>query len=410
MSLRVHLLWLLGLVALGFWGQPNRVDWPDLAEQSLVWLPFILAFLTGFISLFLNRFQPIAVIVTLCAYYALLWAVLPQRVAGAQLLLPLLALCLPVHLMVWRLLPEKGFHHLGWIGLQAVLWWLPFALILWGMMALPAPGWGWVVRPVPTEWIYLPWSGLALSVTVLLLWLAWMAFSRHTQVLDLAMPVVLVMAVLAMNAFGQPTTLAWWVSLALLAVLLAVVFEAHHLAYTDTLTGLKGRRALFESFAGLGRRYAIAMMDIDHFKQFNDRYGHETGDHVLQVVARHLKQSGIGRVYRYGGEEFTLVFPGQSAAASQPALEALRERIASTPLLVVDPKTGEEKSVGLTASFGVAERDAGQASPEAVMQAADAFLYQAKKAGRNRVKGPGSTQKKAAARKRNPKTTRPGKK
>ncbi|KUJ71945.1 GGDEF domain-containing protein [Thiomicrospira sp. WB1] len=410
MGLRVHLLWLFGLLIVGVWARPDRLEWPMLALQSLTWLPYLLALLSAFISLFLNRFQPILLVMALSTYCFFLSYGLPQWPTQFLILYPLLAFAMPCHLLLLRLLPEKGFHHFGWIVFQGLLWLTPFVVVLVGVQLLPHPDWSWLFWPVATEWIHLTWSALAITVLILLVWLARLAFASHRRLLDLAMPFVLVMAMMGLNSAADAATLAWWASLATLAVLLAMVFDAHHLAYTDTLTGLKGRRALFESFAGLGRRYAIAMMDIDHFKKFNDRYGHETGDRVLQAVATHLKQSGMSRVYRYGGEEFTLVFPGKTAREALPVLESVRERIANKPLLVQD-KTGQKKTVRVTASFGVAEKDAQNGAPEAVMQAADAYLYQAKKAGRNCVKGTGLAKARTGTTKtKRTQTTRPGKK
>jgi len=75
---------------------------------------------------------------------------------------------------------------------------------------------------------------------------------------------------------------------------------------------LPSRRALIERLPSLGRRYTVAMVDVDHFKNFNDTYGHDAGDQVLRMVASRLGEvSGGGTAFRYGGEEFTILFPGK---------------------------------------------------------------------------------------------------
>lgn len=85
------------------------------------------------------------------------------------------------------------------------------------------------------------------------------------------------------------------------------------MAYQDELTSLPGRRALKEYLLKLGSEYTIAMFDIDHFKKFNDTHGHDVGDQVLRMVASKLATvSGRGKSFRYGGEEFTLVFSEKS--------------------------------------------------------------------------------------------------
>ena len=107
-----------------------------------------------------------------------------------------------------------------------------------------------------------------------------------------------------------------------LILIITNIEASFFMAYNDELTSLPGRRSLNESMMNLGKKYAIAMMDIDHFKKFNDKYGHKTGDDVLKVVAVKLKEiSGRAKVYRYGGEEFTAVFHGKSAKESIPHLE-----------------------------------------------------------------------------------------
>jgi diguanylate cyclase (GGDEF)-like protein len=173
------------------------------------------------------------------------------------------------------------------------------------------------------------------------------------------------------------------------------------MAYRDELTGLPSRRALNQTLAGLGGHYAIAMIDVDHFKRFNDTYGHKTGDQVLKLLAARLnRMTGGARAFRYGGEEFTAVFPGKSVEEALPHLEACRRRLSETPFIVRgkarrassagrrgNPSKGRaRKQVKVTASFGVAEPGAVFKTPSQVVTAADRALYRAKKAGRNCVK------------------------
>ncbi|MGH9858754.1 MAG: GGDEF domain-containing protein, partial [Candidatus Acidiferrales bacterium] len=140
------------------------------------------------------------------------------------------------------------------------------------------------------------------------------------------------------------------------------------------------------------------MVDIDHFKKFNDTYGHDAGDQVLRKVAIHLAAvSGGGRAFRYGGEEFTVVFPGLSDKEAQPFLEALRVRIEDAGFRLrgaLRPKRKPKerrarvrggKKVHVTVSIGVAEYGGKLDSAQAVIDAADRALYRAKEAGRNQV-------------------------
>jgi diguanylate cyclase (GGDEF)-like protein len=184
-------------------------------------------------------------------------------------------------------------------------------------------------------------------------------------------------------------------------LIVAMLQTTYGMAFRDELTGLPSRRALNESMMKLGRRYTIAMIDVDHFKNFNDTYGHDLGDQVLKIVARKIMETGGGsKHYRYGGEEFTVLFPGKNMKAAIPYLEELREAIADykMALRASDRPTRQKsanrtrgafraaKAVSVTVSIGVAERTDKLATPGDVVKAADKALYRAKKMGRNQVR------------------------
>jgi diguanylate cyclase (GGDEF)-like protein len=186
-------------------------------------------------------------------------------------------------------------------------------------------------------------------------------------------------------------------------LLVTVVETSYGLAFRDELTGLPTRRALWQSFDSIGSTYTMAMVDVDHFKKFNDRHGHDVGDQVLKMVAGSLARvPGSGKAFRYGGEEFTVVFSGKTRDEALPFLEDLRERVEESRFSVrrvgrprkrptggsKSGRTSREKDpkkLSVTVSIGVAERSEKAANPEAVIKAADKALYRAKKAGRNRV-------------------------
>lgn len=183
-----------------------------------------------------------------------------------------------------------------------------------------------------------------------------------------------------------------------LVLVVSVIETSHSMAFRDELTGIPGRRALEEALLKLTGHYSVAMLDIDFFKKFNDRYGHDVGDQVLRLVAsRFCQVSGGGKPYRYGGEEFTVVFPGKSVSETVPHLEKLRKEMAKTRFIVRGGDRrrkrqessrrvgGPRKRVKITMSIGVAERNERYGSPAQVIQAADKALYRAKKKGRNRV-------------------------
>lgn len=202
------------------------------------------------------------------------------------------------------------------------------------------------------------------------------------------------------RTFTLPFTLNIMCSQVMLMIAAAVSHEAYQMAFRDELTGLPGRRALNERMQRLGRNYVLAMTDVDHFKKFNDTHGHDVGDQVLRLVASKLsKVTGGGRAYRYGGEEFALVFAARTLEECLPHLEAIREAIATYNIQLRnqesrphDDQQGRQRrgaagagSVSVTISIGVAERLAEHRSPEQVLKSADQALYNAKGAGRNCV-------------------------
>lgn len=171
-------------------------------------------------------------------------------------------------------------------------------------------------------------------------------------------------------------------------ILLAdVIQESYSMAYIDELTGLPSRRALDEELNSLGGRYSIAMLDIDLFKKFNDKYGHDAGDEVLRIVSSKLRDvSGGGKVFRYGGEEFTIVFPGKRASHVIPHVEKVREQVSKTGFCRTKSKRkGSTRRIPVTISGGIAERNDKLTTPSEVLKAADNALYRAKNKGRNCV-------------------------
>ena len=142
------------------------------------------------------------------------------------------------------------------------------------------------------------------------------------------------------------------------------------------------------------------MVDVDHFKQFNDTYGHETGDQVLQMIASRLADvTGGGKAFRYGGEEFAVIFANKSVDEAYTSLETLRKKIEATPFKVRGverrerrkrankkrevPRLHAKKRVRVTVSIGAASSDGDGGPADLVLQAADKALYRAKNSGRN---------------------------
>jgi diguanylate cyclase (GGDEF)-like protein len=226
-----------------------------------------------------------------------------------------------------------------------------------------------------------------------------MRFNRSRDSLSAGSLCTLVAVFLGVADHSAPSPMLYF-SVAGLVLIITSIETSFSMAYIDELTGLPGRRSLNEALVNLGKRYAIAMIDIDRFKKFNDKYGHKTGDQVLKMVASKLKElTGGAKVFRYGGEEFTAIFAGKAAQEAVPHLDTYRKIIESTPFVVRGKgrrkssaeyrgkiKSAGRKGINITVSIGVASPNRRLTSPEKVLKAADKILYKAKKSGRNRVK------------------------
>jgi diguanylate cyclase (GGDEF)-like protein len=197
----------------------------------------------------------------------------------------------------------------------------------------------------------------------------------------------------------------------------SIIENSYLLAYHDELTTLPSRRAFNDALLRLQEPYSIAVVDIDHFKRFNDTYGHDTGDQVLRLVASNLARvTGGGQAYRCGGEEFSILFPGKTTAEVVDHLEQLRVTIGASEFRM---RSGDRRQVprgpdrrnertprgrtrkgdairqlaqektpaalSVTVSIGIATSTKENSYPDRVQQAADKALYRAKANGRNRV-------------------------
>ena len=164
--------------------------------------------------------------------------------------------------------------------------------------------------------------------------------------------------------------------------------ELRQLAITDGLTQLANRRHFDERIheeaercQRYGRLLVLLMLDIDHFKQVNDTYGHPAGDLVLRRVADICREStrGLDLVARFGGEEFAILLPETDVAGALQLAERIREDVQATPMLYGD------RTIRVTVSCGLAQLGQGDSDARQLLKDADAALYEAKKGGRNRV-------------------------
>ncbi|UCG06049.1 MAG: GGDEF domain-containing protein, partial [Desulfobacterales bacterium] len=228
--------------------------------------------------------------------------------------------------------------------------------------------------------------------------LGYFIYTRDIQIGGLFLALFATLMAFAASS-PDPSFIFYFIAAGLILIVTAVE-ASFSMAYIDELTGLPGRRSLNETLLNMGKRYAIAMIDVDHFKKFNDTYGHKTGDQVLKMIASKLERiSGGAKTFRYGGEEFTAIFPGKDVDDAISHVEGFRETVESTPFVVrgTDRRRGrakrnrgqgkspDQEQVSVTVSIGLASPDKDLTDPDKVLKAADKSLYDAKQGGRNRV-------------------------
>jgi diguanylate cyclase (GGDEF)-like protein len=293
--------------------------------------------------------------------------------------------------------------------LPAFGWWAAMLAVQIAVVPLLfRPGQGfipdWVRRPlissVPLRMVVPQISALLfLAVGFALLGTFWV--SRKPR--DSGLFWALWACFLGLASVKQALVTAWFAVAALLLGV-AVIETSYLIAYHDELTGLPARRAFNQTVSLLRGEYTIAMVDVDHFKMFNDTFGHDIGDQVLRMVASRM--AGVGgdaKPFRYGGEEFAVVFPGRRLEEVLMQAEALRRAIAESTFVVrgmdrsrrprkerrsgqsMDGLRRKRSDTRITVSIGLAEPEPPGMAVEDVIRAADKALYRAKERGRNRV-------------------------
>jgi diguanylate cyclase (GGDEF)-like protein len=339
---------------------------------------------------------------------------IPEAGTG-RMALESIGLLLPVNFILLSLASERGF---SWSSNT------PAGLLLFVESTVVAV----LCRPGPRDSVSVPSHALHHAVTTVPLpTSAWLAFSAAIIVLvarfllfrkpaESALLWSLAAAFLALHFGGAGKLSLGYYAAGTLVLAISIVETSYLLAYQDELTGLPSRRAFNDALERLETPYSIAMVDIDHFKRFNDTYGHDTGDEVLRLVAAKLARvTGGGRAYRCGGEEFAVVFPGKTTPEVLDHLEHLRTvieqctfrtRIADrreihrgpdrrNPLSRGPAHTGAARRrlaagsnssrLSITVSIGVATSARAMPNTDPVIRAADKALYRAKSNGRNRV-------------------------
>ncbi|PSW05208.1 GGDEF domain-containing protein [Photobacterium lipolyticum] len=371
-------------------------------QDLLLTLPYILFSLVVLLSQPFNQGRTGLVALLMMVAYYIIQTYLQEPLSNdsTKLIYTLLASLLPLNLLQIHIMPDKrlwsrfGIYFMLFIALQ-----IAWSALVVDHFSQTTLSWLWdtylytipTLSPLPIILILLAFALTCSSAATIL---------KRNFGSDQTVYISLLFSSLAFVLFQYAFISSTAFSLAATLLLLNIITCSHELAFVDQLTNIPGRRALETELKNLGRTYTLAMLDIDHFKQFNDNHGHKVGDNVLKLVAKIMQQTkGGAQIFRYGGEEFTILFKGKEASQCQDYLEQLRIAIAKYDLIIRgqdDRPQSDEKgtelrqedkksqSVHVTVSIGLADSFPDH-NPQNVLKAADEALYKAKKSGRNRV-------------------------
>lgn len=365
--------------------------------------PYVVAAGGLFLGWFFNRSRIVYTILLLAladvALQSFAFGAGPMR-GSNRIVFQAVAFLLPLNLVAYALITERGV--LTFRGVSRLLPILVQAGAVWLACQPGSRSWArWLRYEILSRdlvsWTDLPQPVLAAFAVAVVVQAV--QFWRFRNAMDGGMLWALVAVFVALSSTRPAWLSTSYLATAGLMQVVALLEMSYRMAYHDELTGLPGRRALNEDLLQLGGQYAVAMVDVDYFKKFNDQYGHHVGDQVLKMVATKLGEvGGGGKGYRYGGEEFAVLFPGRSADDAKPYLEVVRKTIEATPFAIrgrLRPRrrpakakgSGKpKKQVSVTVSIGVADRDERNRDSAQVIKAADKALYKAKESGRNQVK------------------------
>ena len=290
----------------------------------------------------------------------------------------------------WLLLAAAALPERGPLARRNLVLFLLLLIAIWLTFDAPDHVWASLHGALPFGVLRFSSGALAAALTFVAAGLCVLRWVLNGAPMEAGLGIVLGLAAFAllptMRSDGSSIAFAF----AGICALFAVLYASYRMAFMDALSGLPNRRALDETLAQLSGDYAIAMVDVDHFKMFNDTHGHAAGDRVLQAVAQQLRRERRGRAFRYGGEEFCLLFTGsrnrdaaQMCDETRARIETMRVRVRSMP--TKGKRMPADTEVKVTASIGVAFRDEQMRFASEVIKAADQALYRAKAKGRNRV-------------------------
>ncbi len=381
------------IVLLVAWAIASRVElFGDAAQAMIMVLPYVVAILALFMGFWYQNSNSFYLVCFLVFSYAFLniAASKPPMIYNAVAFISIL---LPINALWLGFSKERGVvssygRNKAMIIMVQIIW---IFISMMGKSSVPVTE--GITQPVISP------SVLNIILFVLSICILLANYILKNHYLSLTFVAILLTSYIALHFAHRILIIAVFITAIFIIIIMALMDMSYSLAFYDTLTGVLSRRALDQEFLKLRNKYAIAMVDLDHFKQINDKYGHDIGDEVLKMVASDLNTtSGRGKVFRYGGEEFVVLFADMSYNEIMYKLERIRKAIERRPFILrADdrpkkkqdaPSNSSAKGKGtirVTVSIGVAQKNELLKTSHDVIRKADEALYRSKNNGRNCV-------------------------
>lgn len=373
---------------------------PASISALLPQLPFILLLIAAVIAALSNQSRELATsLLMLCAYWLIRsYLQTPLQSLPAAQIFYLLSYFVPSAVLYLLLAQDSGLRHIQGTGLSLLPVTLLFVLsqiFVANPQLMAEHSLGniadqlWSMHLSPLSW---SWYLLALICAVTMA-------SRREPIFDSSAAGCLLMLFATLGWIDVNNISAIMFTGIGMLLTVNITSGLFHLGFYDELTQIGNRRALLAALKTAGSHYSLAMIDADHFKKINDRFGHDLGDQALKVIANCISKTDGARACRYGGEEFCLLFKGKSRQQVAASLEQVRQAIANYDMVIRDKKhrpgnrtMGQKKrgaskrhsNLRLTVSVGVVDSSDG-GSFEQLIKLADRALYKAKAAGRNQL-------------------------
>lgn len=378
------------IVILSAWAAASRADVFSAALQSLFnVLPYVFALFALSLSIGYQNGNSFFLSCFILFSYVFFIALskTPEKLSDAVTLISIL---FPVNAIWLGFSRERGIF--SYYGRNKAL--ILFGQVLWIVIRVFANSAGISSQTDNMGIIRIKAPAMALYVvSIFILLLNYILQKRY---MNLVFMVVLLASFIALHFANRVIILSIFTTAMFTIVVIALLDISYSLAFYDALTGVLSRRAFEQEILKHENNYAIAMVDLDHFKHINDKYGHDVGDEVLKMVASTLKENAGGaKIFRYGGEEFIVLFAGMSYNDIRVHLDNMRKAVEKRTFFVGDKSPSVKKSVNdnlksrssetikVTVSIGAACKTGNLKNIYDVIKKADEALYKSKNNGRN---------------------------